>query len=69
MIKIHLSRLMGERKIKTAELARELGLSRGTISALYYERAQKIDVAVLNSLCKYFGCTLQDLIEYRPENK
>ena len=67
MIKIHLSRLMGEHKIKTAELARELGLSRGTISSLYYETAQKIDVKVLDSLCKRFGCKLQDLIEYVEE--
>lgn len=65
MIKCHLSRLMGERKLKIADLAREIGVHRNTISLLYYEKAQRIDFEVLDKLCKYFDSTVGDLLEYK----
>ncbi len=65
MIKCHLSRLMGERKLKIADIAREIGVHRNTISLLYYEKAQRVDFEVLEKLCKYFGCTVGDLLEYK----
>lgn len=39
MIKCHLSRLMGERKLKISDVARETGINRGTITRLYHETA------------------------------
>lgn len=66
MIKCHLSRLMGERKLKIADLARDLGVHRNTISLLYYEKAQRIDFEVLEKLCKYFDCPVSDVLEYKP---
>lgn len=34
MVKCHLSRLMGERKLKVVDVARETGINRGTITRL-----------------------------------
>lgn len=65
MIKCHLSRLMGEKKIKIADLARELGIHRNTLTLLYYEKAKRIDLDVLDKLCDYFSCPIEDLIEKR----
>ena len=65
MIKCHLSRLMGERKLKIADVARNIGVHRNTITLLYYEKAQRIDFEVLDKLCKYFECAVSDLLEYR----
>lgn len=65
MIKCHLSRLMGERKLKIADVARDIGVHRNTITLLYYEKAQRIDFEVLDKLCKYFICTINELLEYR----
>jgi putative transcriptional regulator len=65
MIKCHLSRLMGERKLKIADVARDIGVHRNTITLLYYEKAQRIDFEVLDKLCKYFECAVSDLLEYR----
>jgi putative transcriptional regulator len=64
MIKCHLSKLMGERKLKIADLARELGVHRNTITLLYYEKAKRIDFDVLEKLCKYFNCKVSDMLEY-----
>ena len=64
MIKCHLSRMMGERKLKIADVARDIGVNRNTITLLYYERAKRIDFDVLEKLCRYFNCTVGELIEY-----
>ncbi len=65
MIKCHLSTLMGERKLKIADLAKELGVHRNTITLLYYERAKRIDFDVLEKLCKYFNCSVSEILEYK----
>lgn len=68
MIKCNLSRLLGERKLKIADLARDTGINRGTATRLYYETAERIDIEVINALCQYFGCTVGDLLEYVPDS-
>jgi len=66
MIKIHLSRLMGERRVKITDVARDTGINRGTITRMYHETAERVDIEVLDRLCAYFECELTDLIEYVP---
>lgn len=67
MIKCHLSRLMGERKMKIVDVARETGLHRNTITLLYNETATRIDLDSIDRLCKLFNCQVSDLFEYRAE--
>ena len=68
MISCHLSRLMGEKKVKIIDVARDTGISRNMISALYYENAKRIDIEALNVLCKYFQCQTSDLLEYNDDS-
>jgi len=68
MVKCHLSRLMGERKLKIADLSRDTGINRGTATRLYYETAERIEIEVINSLCQYFNCSISDLLEYVPDD-
>ena len=63
MIRCHLARLMGEHKMRIADVARETGLSRNTITLMYKETAQKIDLEALDKLCVLFSCQLKDLLE------
>lgn len=63
MIKCHLSRLMGEKKLKISELANETGINRGTITRLYHETAIRVDFEVIETLCRYFDCDVGDLFE------
>jgi putative transcriptional regulator len=69
MIKCHLSRLMGERKLKLVDVARETGLHRNTVTLLYNETAARIDLEAMDKLCKFFECKVEDLFEYWPESK
>ncbi len=59
---------MGERKVKIADVARAIGVNRNTITLLYYEKAKRIDFEVLDKLCKYFGCEVKDILEYRDRS-
>ena len=63
MIRCHLSRLMGERKLKIADVARETGLNRNTITLLYKETATRVDLEAVDKLCALFGCAVGDLFE------
>ncbi len=63
LIKCHLARLMGERKMKVMDVARETGLNRNTITLLYKETAQRIDLDAIDRLCKLFDCEVEDLLE------
>jgi len=68
MVKCHLSRLMGERKLKISDLSRDTGINRGTATRLYHETAERVDIEVINSLCLYFKCSVGDLFEYIPDS-
>ena len=69
MIRCHLSRLMGERKMNIADVARETGLNRNTVTLLYKETATRLDLESLDKLCMLFDCGTDDLLEFIPETK
>lgn len=64
MIKCHLSRLMGERKLKISDVARDTGLHRNTITLLYQETATRVDLDAIEALCRYFRVGVDELFEY-----
>lgn len=68
MIKCHLSRLMGERKLKISDVARDTGLHRNTITLLYQETANRIDLDAIEVLCRYFGVGVGDMLELQESN-
>ena len=63
MIRCHLARLMGERKMKIADVARETGLHRNTVTLLYKETARQVDLNTIDVLCELFDCEVGDLFE------
>ena len=68
-IKIHLGRLLGERKMKMAELSRMTGISKNALSDVYYEKGKAIRFETLEKICEALGCTVGELIEYQPYKK
>ncbi len=67
MIKCHLSRLMGENKMKVVEVVRATGLHRNTVTLLYKETAQRVDFSTIEKLCRLFKCQISDLFELRDD--
>lgn len=68
VIKCHLARLMGERKMSVSDVARETGLHRNTVTLLYKETAKQVDIETIDKLCELFDCQVADLFErYRED--
>jgi len=63
MIKCHLSTLMGQHKLKIADVARETGLHRNTVTLLYKETGSRVDLDAVDKLCELFDCGVGDLFE------
>jgi putative transcriptional regulator len=64
VIKCHLSKLMGERKLKISDVARDTGLHRNTITLLYQETATRVDIEAIDALCRYFNVPVGDVFEF-----
>lgn len=69
MVKCHLSKLLGERKLKIADVVRDTGINRGTITRLYHETAVRVELEVIDQLCEFFGCQVGDLFEHVPSTE
>ncbi|MBO2694663.1 helix-turn-helix domain-containing protein [Shewanella algae] len=69
MVKCHLSRILGEQKLKIADVARDTGINRGTLSRMYYETSLRIELETVNALCEYLSVTVGELFEYRDSKK
>ena len=66
MIKIHLSRLLGERRMKQSDLSRKTGIRANTVSDLSNEYAISISFENLELICTTLGCTISELLELKP---
>lgn len=69
MIRCHLSRLMGERKLKVVDVSRQTGLHRNTITLLYDETASRVDLEAIDRLCEFFGVEVGELLEFIPNTE
>lgn len=63
MIKCNLSRILGEKKLKISDVSRDTGINRGTLTRLYQETAERIDIEVMDQLCEYLNCSVGELFE------
>lgn len=61
-IRIRLSTLLGERRIKQSQLARRTGITPATIWRYYNEDIERISLNDLAMICEALGCELKDLI-------
>jgi len=59
---------MGERKLKISDLVRETDINRGSITRLYHEKASRVDLDLVDTLCRYFECEIGDLFEFINED-
>jgi putative transcriptional regulator len=69
MIKCHLSKILGERKLKISDVANATGINRGTITRLYQETAIRVEFEVLEKLCIFLECDIAELLELTEQQK
>lgn len=70
MIICHLSTILGEKKIKVAELSRDTGINKNTLHRLYNETATRVELEMIEKLCLYLDIDINDLfsIKENPDN-
>lgn len=64
-----LSRILGEKRIKQSQLAKETGISTRAINALYNDKVTRIDYRILSQLCKALDCDISDILIYIPDKE
>lgn len=69
MLKIHLKKLLFDRDMTRADLQRLTGIRYDTLSAYYHGFIKRINTEDLIKICDVLECSLNELIEYLPENK
>lgn len=67
MVKCNLRVLMIERYLKISQVAEDTGISRTTLTSLWYNRAKGIQFTTLETLCKYFEIAPDSLISIVPD--
>lgn len=55
------------RQIQLLEIAADSGVGRMTLSKLLNRHGASIRTEYLDRLCRYFGCRVEDLVEYVPD--
>ncbi|MGE7840130.1 helix-turn-helix domain-containing protein [Lysinibacillus sp. NPDC093712] len=67
MVKSNLPVLMAERYLKITTLSEKTGISRTTLTKLYYSKAKGIQFRTLVALCKFLDCEVGELLEIEKE--
>lgn len=69
MIKIMLSRKLGELRWTQADLARKTGIRPATINELYHEIAERVSLEQLDSICEALDCDLTEILVRVPNDE
>lgn len=69
MIRIILSRKLGEIRMKQTELSRITGIRPTTISEMYNEITTRISLEHLDLICEALNCELTDILELVPNKE
>ncbi len=63
LIRCNLARFMGEQKMNIADVARETGLHRNTVTLLYKETARQVELETIDKLCELFSCDVGEMFQ------
>lgn len=55
------------RRVSLQEVADATNINRATLSKMLNQHGAVVRTDVLDKLCEYFGCRLEDLAEHVPE--
>ncbi len=66
MVRIYLSKLLGERRMSQKELSELTGIRPNTINEWYHEIVVSLRVEHIDRICEVLGCSVNELIEVIP---
>ena len=68
-ILIHLDVMLARRKMRSNELARQIGITEQNLSVLKNGHARAIRLRTLEAICRALDCQPGDLLEFQPERE
>lgn len=64
MIIVKLSEIFGRKKLKIADVIRNTGITRPTLTSLYYGKGNAISFDTLNKLCRYLKVSTDEILKF-----
>ena len=63
-IRICLSEIMKEKKIKSKDLCKQIGITEANLSVLRSGKAKGVRLSTINKICYYLGCDVGDILRF-----
>mgnify|MGYP001229658510 CR=1 FL=1 len=64
---VNLDVMLAKRKVRSKELAEQVGITEANLSLLKSGKVRGVRFATLEAICRYLDCQPGDLLEYRPD--
>ena len=61
------SAILGKRLLKISDVYAATGVSRSTLTSIYYQRSISVNLETLKKICDFLQVPLSELIEYTPK--
>lgn len=62
-MKNNFSKILGEKRLSITKISKGTGVSRTTLTSIYYDRAEGIKLETLEKLCRYLNCKIDNIFE------
>ena len=69
MIKVKLEQLAKKLGKNISQIAKETGLNRNTVTAIYHGKIDGIKFDTINRLCELYGLTVNDILEFNSDKQ
>ncbi len=64
---VNLDVMLAKRKVRSKELAEQIGITEANMSLLKSGKVKGVRFATLEAICRHLDCQPGDLLEYRPD--
>lgn len=68
MIVVRLDRVLADRKVRSKELADQIGISEVNLSRLKCGKVSAMRFSTMEAICKALDCQPGDLLEWQPDD-
>ena len=69
MIRVNLDIAMARRRISSGELCEKLGITAANLSILKNNKGKAIRFSTLDAICRILDCSVEDILEYVPQEE
>lgn len=66
-IVVNLDIMLAKRKVKSRDLAEQIGITEANLSLLKSGKVKGVRFATLEAICQHLNCQPGDLLEYLPD--